>query len=84
MDNLHSVMRSIRGETKARRDHLTVFREFLDHLDRVTKSRARAARTGRGKTASAPHDAANAASAAGAIIVAAPSPDASRACPTCA
>ena len=47
MDNLHSVIRSIRGETKARRDHLTVFREFLAHLDRVTKSRAKAARTNR-------------------------------------
>lgn len=47
MDNLHSVLRSIRGETKARRDHLTVFREFLNHLERITKSRARAARAGR-------------------------------------
>jgi len=48
MDNLHTVLRSIRSETKARRDHLTVFREFLNHLDRITKSRARAARAGRG------------------------------------
>jgi hypothetical protein len=48
MDNLHTVLRSIRGETKARRDHLTVFREFLSHLDRITKSRARAARAGKG------------------------------------
>lgn len=39
MDTLHTVMRSIRGETKTRRDHLTVFREFLDHLDRVTRAR---------------------------------------------
>jgi hypothetical protein len=37
MDTLHSVLRSIRGETKSRRDHLTVFREFLDHLDRIGK-----------------------------------------------
>jgi hypothetical protein len=44
MDNLHTVLRTIRGETKSRRDHLTVFREVLDHLDRVTRSRARAAR----------------------------------------
>lgn len=51
MDNLHTVMRSIRGETKARRDHLTVFREFLNHLERITKSRAKAARAGRGKGA---------------------------------
>jgi hypothetical protein len=40
MDTLHTVMRSIRAETKTRRDHLTVFREFLDHLDRVTRARA--------------------------------------------
>jgi hypothetical protein len=54
MDNLHTVIRSIRGETKHRRDHLTVFREFLGHLDRITKSRARAARSGRsGKDAKA-------------------------------
>jgi hypothetical protein len=34
MDNLHTVLRSIR-ETKARRDHLDIFREFLGHLDRI-------------------------------------------------
>ncbi len=39
MDTLHSVLRSIRGETKARRDHLDVFREFLDHLDRAARRR---------------------------------------------
>jgi hypothetical protein len=41
MDNLHHVMRSISGERKSetRRDHLTVFREFLDHLDRASKRR---------------------------------------------
>jgi hypothetical protein len=37
MDTLHTVLRAIRGETKARRDHLTVFREFLGHLDRIGK-----------------------------------------------
>jgi hypothetical protein len=37
MDTLHTVLRSIRGETKARRDHLSVFREFLGHLDRIGK-----------------------------------------------
>jgi hypothetical protein len=37
MDTLHTVLRSIRGETKSRRDHLDVFREFLDHLDRTAK-----------------------------------------------
>jgi hypothetical protein len=57
MDTLHTVMRSIRGETK-RRDHLSVFREFLDHLDRVTRARimrgrgpSRANGDGRGKRA---------------------------------
>ena len=41
MDSLHTVMRAIRGdrraEQKSRRDHLTVFREFLDHLDRAAR-----------------------------------------------
>jgi len=37
MDTLHTVLRSIRGETKARRDHLDVFREFFDHLDRAAR-----------------------------------------------
>jgi hypothetical protein len=42
MDTLHSVLRSIRGETKSqRRDHLTVFREFLSHLDRIGRKPAR-------------------------------------------
>jgi hypothetical protein len=44
MDSLHSVMRSLRPAQKRRnghnRDHLTVFREFLSHLDRVTKANA--------------------------------------------
>jgi hypothetical protein len=40
MDTLHTVLRSIRGETKAPRDHLTVFREFLGHLDRIGKRSA--------------------------------------------
>ena len=39
MDRLHHVLRSIRGEAKARRDHLHVFREFLDHLDRASRRR---------------------------------------------
>ena len=38
MDTLRTVLTSIRGETKAqRRDHLDVFREFLDHLDRAAR-----------------------------------------------
>ncbi|MFN3350867.1 hypothetical protein [Pseudorhodoplanes sp.] len=44
MDRLHSVMRSLRPaqtrKTASTRDHLTVFREFLSHLDRVSKQRA--------------------------------------------
>ena len=35
MDTLHAVLRSLRGETKSRPDHVSVFREFFDHLDRV-------------------------------------------------
>ena len=42
MDTLHSVLRTIRGETKARRDHLSVFREFLSHLDRIGRKAPRA------------------------------------------
>jgi hypothetical protein len=44
MDTLHTVLRSIRGESKARRDHLFVFREFLGHLDRIGKRTVPAAR----------------------------------------
>ncbi len=49
MDTLHTVLRSIRGETKSRRDHLNVFREFLGHLDRIGKRSAPAARSTRAK-----------------------------------
>lgn len=50
MDTLHTVLRSIRGETRPRRDHLDVFREFLDHLDRAAKRKApRATKAARGK-----------------------------------
>jgi hypothetical protein len=51
MDTLHTVLRSLRPETKSRRDHLDVFREFLDHLDRAAKRRAapRGAKAARGK-----------------------------------
>jgi hypothetical protein len=34
MDTLHTVLRSIRGDTRSRH-HLDVFREFLTHLDRI-------------------------------------------------
>lgn len=52
MDTLHTVLRSLRGETKQRRDHLDVFREFLDHLDRAAKRRAqpRQAKATKGKS----------------------------------
>jgi len=49
MDTLHNVLRSIRGETKARRDHLDVFREFLDHLDRAARRRASPPRAVKGR-----------------------------------
>lgn len=50
MDTLHNVIRSIKHETKSeaksgiksRADHLTVFREFLGHLDRAAKRARRA------------------------------------------
>ena len=54
MDNLHTVLRSIQGETKSRRNPLTVFREFLNHLDRITRCRDRAARAARGGKAGKP------------------------------
>ena len=50
MDTLHTVLRSLRGETKSRRDtHLTVFREFLDHLDRTARRRAQPPRATKAK-----------------------------------
>ena len=42
MDNLHNVLRTIRPEAKSR-NHLDVFREFLDHLDRAARRGKRAA-----------------------------------------
>jgi len=39
MDTLHSVLRSIQGR-RPRQDHLTVFREFLNHLDRASRRAA--------------------------------------------
>lgn len=51
MDTLHTVLRSIRGDVKPQRDHLDVFREFLDHLDRAAKRRSppRGTKAARGK-----------------------------------
>jgi hypothetical protein len=40
MDTLHNVLRSIH-ETKARPDHLSVFREFLGHLDKISRRAAK-------------------------------------------
>ena len=37
MDTLHSMLSSIKTETKSDRDHLTVFREFLAHLDSIQR-----------------------------------------------
>ncbi|HWV53570.1 hypothetical protein [Pseudorhodoplanes sp.] len=55
MDSLHSVMRSLRPAQKRKRDHLTVFREFLSHLDRVSKANdareGKAVRKARGRKA---------------------------------
>jgi hypothetical protein len=50
MDTLHTVLRGIRAETKSRRDHLTVFREFLTHLDRIGRKPS-----GKGARKSAKH-----------------------------
>ena len=49
MDTLHTVLRSIRGETKSRPDHLSVFREFLQHLDRIGRRNAKRAPASRAK-----------------------------------
>jgi hypothetical protein len=50
MDTLHTVLRSIRNETKSRRDHISVFREFLGHLERAARRREKSVRPPRLKT----------------------------------
>ena len=35
MDTLHTVLRAIQPERKSAPDHLTVFREFLAHLNKI-------------------------------------------------
>jgi hypothetical protein len=40
MINRNSGSRSGRRETEERRDHLDIFREFLDHLGRVSRERS--------------------------------------------
>jgi len=42
MDELHTVIQSISGETKAKPVHLTVFREFLAHLEKIQHKAPRA------------------------------------------
>jgi nitrate reductase assembly molybdenum cofactor insertion protein NarJ len=37
MDSLHTVLRTIRPETKSAPDHFSVFREFLAHLDALQR-----------------------------------------------
>jgi hypothetical protein len=37
MDNLHATLAALRPETKSRKDHLTVFREFLMQLDQLQR-----------------------------------------------
>ena len=52
MDTLHTVLRAIQPEKKSSPDHLTVFREFLAHLDRIqhkAPSRSASAKPARGK-----------------------------------
>jgi len=45
MDTLHTVLRTIRGETKSQPDHITVFREFLNQLERINRRGAKSPRT---------------------------------------
>ncbi len=37
MDTLHTVMRTINTQTKSGSEHLSVFREFLKHLDGIQR-----------------------------------------------
>jgi len=50
MDTLHSMMRTLRPDSKSGSGHLSVFREFLRHLDSIQrKAPAKAARPARAK-----------------------------------
>jgi hypothetical protein len=51
MDTLHNVLRSISRETKSKPDHLSVFREFLGHLDRAARRAAKRPAPARTKSA---------------------------------
>ena len=37
MDRLHDVLRAMQPQTKSTPDHLSVFREFLAHLDELQR-----------------------------------------------
>jgi hypothetical protein len=39
MEAFNNVLRPVRCETDERHDHLDIFREFLDHLGRVSRDR---------------------------------------------
>ncbi|HYC17316.1 MAG TPA: hypothetical protein VEC94_08920 [Pseudolabrys sp.] len=39
METFSTLLRSVRRETDERRDHLDIFREFLDHLRRISRGR---------------------------------------------
>jgi len=39
MKSLDIVLRPTHRESDARHDHLDIFREFIDHLDRVSRGR---------------------------------------------
>jgi hypothetical protein len=59
MDTLHTVLRSLRGETKTDRKDLDVFREFIAHLEKLnrktpSRSSSRSAAGSRRKTARRP------------------------------
>ncbi len=48
MDKLHGMMRNLKGERKSQGPkapaHLTVFRDFVAHLDRMSRAAPHAAR----------------------------------------
>lgn len=50
MDTLHSMLRSIRTETKASPRHLNVFREFLARLDELQRKAPMTPRAARRKS----------------------------------
>jgi hypothetical protein len=50
MEPLHGVLRAIRQLTP-RRDDLSVFRKFLNHLDRIARPKKRAAAGREGRSA---------------------------------